>query len=49
MVIKDLNPYLNEGYLQAYFREWGTVTMCKVRDEKQNTALSVTLAIYIFL
>lgn len=31
LLIKDLNPYLNEGYIQAYFREWGTVTSCKIK------------------
>ncbi|XP_050930106.1 uncharacterized protein LOC127143036 [Lates calcarifer] len=31
LVVKDLNLYLNEGYVRAYFREWGTVTACKVR------------------
>ncbi|KAM7371949.1 hypothetical protein PAMP_009149 [Pampus punctatissimus] len=31
LVIKNLNPYLNEGYIQAYFREWGTITLCKIK------------------
>lgn len=30
LIIKDLKSYLSEGYLRAYFREWGTVTKCKV-------------------
>ncbi|XP_029913439.1 heterogeneous nuclear ribonucleoprotein A2 homolog 1 [Myripristis murdjan] len=30
LVIKQLNPYINEGYLQAYFREFGTITACKI-------------------
>ncbi|XP_056144419.1 heterogeneous nuclear ribonucleoproteins A1 homolog [Lampris incognitus] len=30
LVIRQLNPYINEGYLQAYFREWGTVTGCRI-------------------
>merc|ERR1712131_76626 len=30
LVIKDLNAYINEGYVQAYFREWGTITACKI-------------------
>ncbi|XP_058510430.1 uncharacterized protein LOC131476014 [Solea solea] len=30
LVIKSLNTYLNEGYLQAYFREWGTTTKVKI-------------------
>uniref|UniRef100_A0A672YHD2 RRM domain-containing protein n=1 Tax=Sphaeramia orbicularis TaxID=375764 RepID=A0A672YHD2_9TELE len=37
LVVKELNPYLNEGYIQAYFREWGTVTYCKVR--RKNTSI----------
>nr|XP_019957356.1 PREDICTED: heterogeneous nuclear ribonucleoproteins A1 homolog [Paralichthys olivaceus] len=38
LVVKDLNPYLNEGYIQAYFREWGTVTRCKISkiSDKSN-------------
>ncbi|KAF0032734.1 hypothetical protein F2P81_015024 [Scophthalmus maximus] len=41
VVIKDLNPYLNEGYLQAYFREWGTVTMCKITKEPSSEKANV--------
>ncbi|XP_041853722.1 centromere protein X isoform X1 [Melanotaenia boesemani] len=29
LFIKDLNPNINEGYLKAYFREYGTVTLCE--------------------
>ncbi|CAB1458980.1 unnamed protein product [Pleuronectes platessa] len=38
LVIKDLNPYLNEGYIRAYFREWGTITRCKISkgSNKEN-------------
>lgn len=35
LFIKELNPYINEGYLRAYFRDWGTVTASRVRTEKQ--------------
>ncbi|XP_028266981.1 heterogeneous nuclear ribonucleoprotein A2 homolog 1 [Parambassis ranga] len=31
LVIYDLNPYLQEAYVQAYFREWGTMTSCKIK------------------
>ncbi|XP_031168812.1 heterogeneous nuclear ribonucleoprotein A0 [Sander lucioperca] len=31
LVIKELNPYVNERYVRAYFREWGTVTACKIK------------------
>ncbi|KAL3053703.1 hypothetical protein OYC64_006095 [Pagothenia borchgrevinki] len=31
VIVKDLNTYINEGYLQSYFREWGTITACKVK------------------
>ncbi|XP_061568257.1 uncharacterized protein LOC133422318 [Cololabis saira] len=31
LFISELNPCLNEGYLQAYFRDYGTVTSCKVK------------------
>lgn len=36
LFIKELNPYINEGYLRAYFRDWGTVTASRVRTEKQS-------------
>ncbi|XP_049925237.1 uncharacterized protein LOC126405517 [Epinephelus moara] len=31
LVVRDLNPYVNESYVRAYFRKWGTVTSCKVK------------------
>ncbi|XP_042360316.1 heterogeneous nuclear ribonucleoprotein A2 homolog 1 [Plectropomus leopardus] len=31
LVVRELNPYVNEGYVRAYFREWGTVTACKIK------------------
>uniref|UniRef100_A0A672G787 RRM domain-containing protein n=1 Tax=Salarias fasciatus TaxID=181472 RepID=A0A672G787_SALFA len=34
LVITDLNPYLNEGYIEAYFREWGSIISCK--DDSLN-------------
>uniref|UniRef100_A0A3B4ZV33 RRM domain-containing protein n=1 Tax=Stegastes partitus TaxID=144197 RepID=A0A3B4ZV33_9TELE len=36
LVVRDLNPYLNEGYIQAYFREWGTVTSCKIKKNPNS-------------
>nr|XP_046272063.1 heterogeneous nuclear ribonucleoprotein A1 [Scatophagus argus] len=30
LFITELNPYINEGYVRAYFRDWGTVTTCKI-------------------
>ncbi|XP_053194688.1 heterogeneous nuclear ribonucleoprotein A2 homolog 1 isoform X2 [Scomber japonicus] len=39
LVLKDLNPYLNEGYIRAYFREWGTITACKVMRTSYNSGL----------
>ncbi|XP_063760738.1 heterogeneous nuclear ribonucleoprotein A2 homolog 1 [Eleginops maclovinus] len=38
LVIKDLNPYINEGYVRAYFKEWGTVTACKVTRNPTSVA-----------
>jgi hypothetical protein len=29
----QLNAFINEGYMQAYFREWGNVTGCKVNPD----------------
>ncbi|XP_062295475.1 heterogeneous nuclear ribonucleoprotein A1 isoform X2 [Scomber scombrus] len=40
LVIKDLNPYLNEGYIQAYFREWGTITACKIKKTSNKSGLA---------
>ncbi|KAM4598059.1 heterogeneous nuclear ribonucleoproteins A2/B1 [Polymixia lowei] len=31
LIVKQLNPYINEGYVQAYFRDWGTITACKIK------------------
>ncbi|CAI5675505.1 heterogeneous nuclear ribonucleoprotein A0 [Oreochromis niloticus] len=36
LLVEDLNPYLNEGYIQAYFREWGTVKSCKIRKNPNS-------------
>ncbi|KAM8723917.1 heterogeneous nuclear ribonucleoprotein A1-like 3 [Acanthopagrus schlegelii] len=38
LFVSDLIPHINEGYLQAYFREWGTVTACKIRKNPDVTA-----------
>ncbi|XP_028293075.1 heterogeneous nuclear ribonucleoprotein A2 homolog 1 [Gouania willdenowi] len=48
IVITELINYLNEGYIQAYFREWGTVTSCKIRKHlhsgKQSSVAFVMFA-----
>ncbi|KAK9535125.1 hypothetical protein VZT92_007526 [Zoarces viviparus] len=31
LIIRELNPYVNAGYVQAYFEEWGVVTACQVK------------------
>uniref|UniRef100_A0A8C4HCP7 RRM domain-containing protein n=2 Tax=Dicentrarchus labrax TaxID=13489 RepID=A0A8C4HCP7_DICLA len=31
LIIRELNPCINEGYLRVYFRDWGTVTACKIK------------------
>ncbi|XP_069559019.1 LOW QUALITY PROTEIN: uncharacterized protein [Brachyistius frenatus] len=31
LVVKDQSPYLNVGYIQAYFGEWGTITSCQIK------------------
>lgn len=31
LFITELNPYISESYIRAYFQAWGTVTVCKVR------------------
>ncbi|CAL9693286.1 unnamed protein product [Knipowitschia caucasica] len=40
LFIIGLYPYLNEGYIQAYFREWGNVTSCKIKktEDKKSVA-----------
>ncbi|KAM6967186.1 heterogeneous nuclear ribonucleoprotein A3 [Tautogolabrus adspersus] len=43
LVIKELNPYVNEGYVRAYFRDWGTVTACKIKkntNSRENKAVA---------
>ncbi|KAE8283235.1 hypothetical protein D5F01_LYC18636 [Larimichthys crocea] len=43
LVIKELNPYINEGYIRAYFRDWGTVTACQIKKSPnpgQNKAVA---------
>ncbi|XP_075880417.1 uncharacterized protein LOC142886996 [Nelusetta ayraudi] len=34
--IKELNPYINEGYLRAYFKDWGTVTASRINHSQEN-------------
>lgn len=41
LVITELNPYLNEGYVQAYFREWGNITSCQVKRQGSGKSKSV--------
>ncbi|KAM9843961.1 heterogeneous nuclear ribonucleoprotein A1-like 3 [Aulostomus maculatus] len=36
LILKDLNPYLNEGYIQAYFKEWGNITSCKIHRSSNS-------------
>lgn len=36
LVITELNPYVNEGYVRAYFQEWGTITACKVKKDPKS-------------
>ncbi|KAI3359785.1 hypothetical protein L3Q82_014161, partial [Scortum barcoo] len=31
LVIKELNPYVNEGYVRTIFKEWGTITACMIK------------------
>uniref|UniRef100_A0A3B4UCA9 RRM domain-containing protein n=1 Tax=Seriola dumerili TaxID=41447 RepID=A0A3B4UCA9_SERDU len=40
LVIKELNPCLNEGYIRAYFREWGTITACKIKKCSKNKSMA---------
>ncbi|NP_001290703.1 heterogeneous nuclear ribonucleoprotein A2 homolog 1-like [Esox lucius] len=44
LIIKDLSTHINEGYLQTYFRQWGTITECTIHriqpsDSKTATAM----------
>ncbi|XP_026020680.1 heterogeneous nuclear ribonucleoprotein A2 homolog 1 [Astatotilapia calliptera] len=47
LLVEDLNPYINEGYIQAYFREWGTVKSCKIR-KNPNSGKQKSLAFVKF-
>ncbi|XP_054463287.1 uncharacterized protein LOC129098318 [Anoplopoma fimbria] len=43
LVITELNPYVNAGYVRAYFKDWGVVTACKVKkmpNSEQNKAVA---------
>uniref|UniRef100_A0AAZ3PH87 Uncharacterized protein n=1 Tax=Oncorhynchus tshawytscha TaxID=74940 RepID=A0AAZ3PH87_ONCTS len=37
LVIKDLSTNINEGYLQAYFRQWGSITACSIKKTPQDS------------
>uniref|UniRef100_A0A8C2ZSX7 RRM domain-containing protein n=1 Tax=Cyclopterus lumpus TaxID=8103 RepID=A0A8C2ZSX7_CYCLU len=41
LMIIELNPYINAGYVQAYFKEWGVVTACKVNKSTNGKDKSV--------
>uniref|UniRef100_A0A3B5PVD6 RRM domain-containing protein n=1 Tax=Xiphophorus maculatus TaxID=8083 RepID=A0A3B5PVD6_XIPMA len=32
LFITDLNPYINEDYVAAYFKPFGCVTMCQIKN-----------------
>ncbi|XP_075942047.1 heterogeneous nuclear ribonucleoprotein A1-like 3 [Anarhichas minor] len=36
LIITELNPYVNAGYVQAYFKEWGVITACKVKKSPNS-------------
>uniref|UniRef100_A0A3B5MIK6 RRM domain-containing protein n=1 Tax=Xiphophorus couchianus TaxID=32473 RepID=A0A3B5MIK6_9TELE len=38
LFITDLNPYINEDYVAAYFKPFGCVTMCQVDSSKDRLA-----------
>uniref|UniRef100_A0A8C6T708 RRM domain-containing protein n=1 Tax=Neogobius melanostomus TaxID=47308 RepID=A0A8C6T708_9GOBI len=44
LLVTGLNPYLNEGYVQAYFREWGSVTGCKIKNVTSKAMAYVRFA-----
>lgn len=33
LFITELNSYISEGYIRAYFKYWGTIRVCKVRTK----------------
>uniref|UniRef100_A0A8C7J0U8 Transmembrane channel like 6 n=1 Tax=Oncorhynchus kisutch TaxID=8019 RepID=A0A8C7J0U8_ONCKI len=37
LVIKDLSTNVNEGILQAYFRQWGSITACTIKKSPQDS------------
>ncbi|KAM4531072.1 heterogeneous nuclear ribonucleoprotein A0 [Odontesthes bonariensis] len=47
VLIRDLNPCINDGYLKAFFREWGTVTSCKIK-KNPDSGIDTTLAFLKF-
>uniref|UniRef100_A0A096M856 RRM domain-containing protein n=1 Tax=Poecilia formosa TaxID=48698 RepID=A0A096M856_POEFO len=38
LFITDLNPNISEGYVAAYFKPFGCVTMCKVESNIKNSS-----------
>ncbi|XP_037544484.1 uncharacterized protein LOC119421169 [Nematolebias whitei] len=47
LFITELNPNINEGYLQAYFKELGFDTICKIW-KLHNTGTSMSVAFVRF-
>ncbi|XP_072225249.1 heterogeneous nuclear ribonucleoprotein A1-like isoform X2 [Leuresthes tenuis] len=47
LLLMELNPCINDRYLQAYFREWGTVTSCKIK-KNPNSGNDTTMAFVMF-
>ncbi|XP_043956010.1 polyadenylate-binding protein 8-like [Gambusia affinis] len=37
LFITNLNPNINEGYVAAYFKPFGCVTMCKVKNSSGSS------------
>ncbi|KAK6312353.1 hypothetical protein J4Q44_G00180170 [Coregonus suidteri] len=37
LFIKDLSTYINEGDLQAYFQQWGSITACTIKKTPQDS------------
>uniref|UniRef100_A0A3Q0S4T9 RRM domain-containing protein n=1 Tax=Amphilophus citrinellus TaxID=61819 RepID=A0A3Q0S4T9_AMPCI len=47
LIVEELNPYVNEGYVQAYFRQWGSITSCKIR-KNPNSGKNKSVAFLIY-
>uniref|UniRef100_A0A3B3BQF1 Heterogeneous nuclear ribonucleoprotein 87F-like n=1 Tax=Oryzias melastigma TaxID=30732 RepID=A0A3B3BQF1_ORYME len=45
LFVTGLNSYMNDGYIKAYFKQWGNVISCKVTIEKLHSCQLLSFSI----